>query len=129
MATKELIIGSALYEFLGTAGTVPFGYEEVPQGSKPPYGVVMLQTGVNTYTSTSERVFVQYAVKIISNKLFPSEAWQVYGYHGDLLQDANISFGSLELWRIRRAFPIQFKDQDRFWHVGHVYDIEVKGDK
>ena len=118
-------LGSAIYSVL-SAGTVPVYHTRAPQGAKPPYAVFAAENhGVNEYTFTSESISADYSVKAVSKALWPKEAAEVWEYLDSLMQDANLSVSGWQNLRCRRASVFLYPDDERFWHAGGIYRIDL----
>jgi hypothetical protein len=125
MANDFAALGSALYARLGTAGTVGVYYALAPQGGTPPYCIIQRQAGVDEYTFTDGGVSTDYVVKIVSNRQWPNEAYQVYTHIHDALQDAPLTVTGFQLLRCRRRSTIEYREPEGFWHVGGIYRIDL----
>ncbi len=120
------IIGSALYSYLGTAGTVPVYQDLAPQGSAAPYLVYSFQSGPDVYSWGGEETQTEYQVKVVSNRENSAEATRLYREVHEVLQDAPLSVGDgVSLLRCRRSALVKYQDSKRFWHVGGLYRIDI----
>lgn len=127
MANDFTALGSALASHLGTAGTVPAYYALAPQGQQPPYCIIQRQAAVDEYTFTDGGVSTDYVVKVVSNRNWPGEAYQVYGHIHDAMQDAPLSVTGFQLLRCRRRSTVEYRESSGYWHVGGLYAIHIWG--
>lgn len=118
-------LGSALFTRLNAQGTVGVFYALAPQGGTPPYCIIQRQAAVDEYTFTSSEVSSDYVVKIVSNRNWPGEAYQVYMHIHNALQDAPLSVAGFSLLRCRRRSTIEYRDPEGYWHVGGLYRIDI----
>lgn len=126
MATDFEALGSAIYTALGgTAGTVYYGL--APQGTNPPYTLVMRQGALDEYTFTSHGVSADYTVKAVSDRYWPSQAYSMYSVKHTLMQDAALTVTGYTSLRCRRQTTLEYQDGDGYWHVGGVYRIDIHG--
>lgn len=127
MATNDFsAFASAVYGALGgTAATTPAYYALAPRGSTPPYVVFQRMSASDTYTFTSSEVGADYMVKVISNRQWPGEAYAAYGTVHAALQGKQLSISGFTALRCERRTPIEYQDQDFYWHVGGIYRIEA----
>lgn len=126
MANDFIAMGSALASYLGTAGTVAVWYALAPQNTQPPYCIVQRQAATDEYTFTDNGVNTLHVVKIVSNRNWPGEAYQIYTHIHEALTDAPLNVGTaFKLLRCRRSNTIEFQDPSKYWHVGGVYRIDL----
>ena len=126
MANDITALGSAIYTLLDTSATVSIYNQRAPQGSTPPYGIFSRQSAVDEYTFTSAGVGADYAVKCVSNRVWPGEAAEIYqGLHA-IMQNGALSVTGFLLLRNERGSTFEFQDREGFWHVGGLYRVEVQ---
>lgn len=77
------------------------------------------------YTFNTHGVDADYAVKVVSNRLWPAEAQTIYTHIHTAMQDAPLSVTGYTSLRCRRKSTIEYRDNDGFWHVGGIYAIEI----
>lgn len=133
MTNPAASLGSAVYGVLNAAGTVSVYNTLAPQSATPPYCVFQVQNaGVDEYTfgtaNTTVITSADYLVQVLSNRVWPGEAAEVYTHIHAAMQDAapGTLLPGYTLLRCRRASSIQFRDPDGYWHVGGVYRIDVQ---
>jgi hypothetical protein len=125
MANDYTALGSAIYSVLNAAGTVDVHYALAPQGSTPPYCIFQRSTAADDYTFTSSGVSADYIVKVVSNRNWPGEAQEVYGHIHTAMTNAALSVSGYTLIRSRRDTSVEFRDEDGFWHVGGIYNVDI----
>lgn len=126
MANDFSAIGSAIYVALGgTAATPAAYYALAPQQSTPPYTIIQRQAAADEYTFTDGGISTDYVVKVVSNRVWPGEAYAAYGTVHATLQDAGLSITGYSALRCRRQTTIEYLDADRYWHVGGIYRIDA----
>jgi hypothetical protein len=122
MTNHLLNNGSALYDYLNTNGTIDFYYQK-QSGATAPYGLVNFVTANDDYTFSENGFRADYEIKIVSDRTFPLEAVQQYGTTHELIQDAALTLPGVI--RVRRESTFQYEDQQSYWHVGGIYNIET----
>lgn len=120
-----LLMGSALYQYLTTNGTATIYYQKAPQGATVPYTVIQFMNAVDEYTFNDKGVSSDYAIKVVSDRKFPFDAIQLYGYIHTLVQDGSVSVAGYDLLRIRRESIFQYQDPQDFWNVGGIYNLDI----
>lgn len=129
MANDFFAFGSAIYNKIGTAGTVTVYNTIAAQGATPPYVIFQRNAGGDEYTfgtAGNHEVDTNYVVKAVSNRLWTEEAELIYGQYHALLQGAQLSATGFTFLRCQRATTIPpFQDSEGYWHVGGVYRIEA----
>jgi hypothetical protein len=127
MANDFTALGSALFARLNNQGTVGVYYGLAPQGGTPPYCIIQRQAAVNEYTfgTAGGGVSTDYMVKIVSNRNWPGEAYQVYTHVHNAMQDAPLTVTGFTLLRCRRQSTIEYRDTDGYWHVGGLYRLDL----
>lgn len=120
-----LLMGSALYQYFNTNGTATVYYQKAPQGASVPYTVIQFMTAVDEYTFNDKGVSSDYAIKVVSDRKFPFDAIQLYGYIHSLIQDGSVSVAGYNVLRIRRESMFQYQDPQDFWNVGGIYNLDV----
>jgi len=126
MANDLTAFGSAIYTALGgTAANPPIYYALAPQGGTPPYIIVQRMSGEDEYTFSSSGVNAEYMVKAVSNRIWPTEAWNAYGSVHTTFQNAALSMTGFTLLRCERSRTIEYQDPGKFWHVGGIYRVEA----
>ena len=126
MAKDYTAIGSAIYSLLSGAATVSIYNQRAPQGGTPPYGIFARQSATDERTFTSAGVGSDYAVKVVSNRVWPGEATEVYQGLHNIMEDGALSLTGFTLLRNQRGSTFEYQDADGFWHVGGLYRIEVE---
>jgi hypothetical protein len=132
MANDFTAIGSAVYSRLGSVGTVSVYQDLAPQGAAVPYCVFQRQTATDDYVfgpgqGTAAIVEAIYTVRVVSNRYNAAEAQIVYGGNTHpAMQDAPLSVTGYTVLRCRRESIIQYQDNDKYWHVGGLYRLEVQ---
>jgi len=126
MANEYTAFGSALHSYLNAQATVDVYYVRALQNTAPEYCIVQRQSGLLNYTFTSRGMNTDYLVKVVSNRMYPGVAWQVYEHIAEAMQDAPLNITGFTLLRCRQSSSIEFPDNDGFWHVGHLYDIDAQ---
>lgn len=126
MANDFPAIGSALYNAIGGTAAVPAVYYALaPQGSTPPYTIIQRQSGVDEHTFDEQGVSAVYMVKVISNRIWPGEAWLAYGTVHAALDNAQLSVSGYSALRCERINTVEFIDGERYWNVGGLYRVDV----
>lgn len=126
MANDMMAVGSALYNALGgTAATPTVYYALAPQGSTPPYTIVQRQSGVDEHTFSEQGVSAAYVVKVVSNRIWPGEAWTAYGTVHASLDNVQLTVSGYSALRCERINTIEYLDNERFWHVGGLYRVDI----
>ena len=126
MANDFTALGSALYAALGGGTASPSVYYALaPQGSTPPYTIIQRMAGVDEYTFSSNTINADYLVKVVSNRIWPGEAFEAYGTVHATLQNAALTVTGFTSLRCERRSTIEFIDNGRFWNVGGIYRIEA----
>lgn len=120
-----LLMGSALYQYFNTSGTATVYYQKAPQGASVPYTVIQFMTAVDEYTFNDKGVSSDYAIKVVSDRKFPFDAIQLYGYIHSLIQDGSVSVAGYNVLRIRRESMFQYQDPQDFWNVGGIYNLDI----
>jgi hypothetical protein len=120
-----LLMGSALYQYFNTNGTATVYYQKAPQGASVPYTVIQFMTAVDEYTFNDKGVSSDYAIKVVSDRKFPFDAIQLYGYIHSLIQDGSVSVAGYNVLRIRRESMFQYQDPQDFWNVGGIYNLDI----
>lgn len=116
---------SALYSYLDTASTANIYYALAPQNTQPPYVVIKRVTSNDEYTFTSQGIDTQYSIKAISNRNYPLEATALYESIHTILQNANLTISGYNLIRCERSSEFDYQDNEQYWHVGGIYNIEA----
>lgn len=124
MSNPHTAIGSALYSLL-SGGTVSVYDSIAVQGGTPPYAIFQLQAGGDAYTFNSAEFSGDYVVKVLSNRIWPGEAEQVYSHLHNLLQDGALTVSGYRLLRCRRTGLVKYRES-AYWHVGGVYRIDIQ---
>lgn len=128
MANDFTAFGSAIYGRIGTAGTANVYYAIAVQGATPPYMIIQRNAASDEYTfgtSGNRIVNATYVVKAVSNRIWPHEAYEVYGPYHTLLQGAQLSATGYTFLRCQRVSSLEFQDDEGYWHVGGVYAAEA----
>lgn len=120
-----LLLGSAIYNYLNTNGTIPTYFAQAPQNTNTPYCVVMLMDASDEYTFNDAGVDSIFNIKVISNRQLPLEAIQLYGTVHELIQDAPITSNDFTTLQCRRADMYLFQDDADNWNVGGMYDFDI----
>lgn len=130
MADSWNAVGSAVYSRLAP----PLGsalYDAVARVTvTPPYTVWQVLDTDDDYTfgnggSTTESLFVM--VKTISDRYYPDEARTIYGTVHTYMQNAPLSVGGYTVLRCQRdGSRFQYQDNEKFWHVGATYRLEIQ---
>lgn len=125
MVNDFTAFGSAIYSILGgTAANPPVYYGLAPQGGTPPYIIVSRLNAEDEYTFNSSGVNANYTIKVVSNRIYPNEAWNVYGTVHTTLQNAALSINGFTTLYCQRQNTIEFQDSGKFWNVGGIYRID-----
>lgn len=142
MTNSFSAIGSALYSRLGTVsytytgnGTVPITstlgtyYALAPQNptTNPPYVIVQMASALDDYAfGDYHSESMDYIVKVVSDRMWPTaQAYGIYGQTHDALQDAPLTVAGNQLMRCRRTSRIEYMDNEKYWHVGGLYRLDV----
>lgn len=118
-------LGSALYGYLGTACTVPVYYALASQGGTPPYAIIQRQSAVDEYTFTDSGVSTEYTIRVVSNRVWPGEAYLVYGSLHSVLENAPLLATGFTVLRCRRRSTIEYREPSGYWNVGGIYRIDL----
>ncbi len=118
-------IGSALYTACDNASTVPVYYGIAPQGSVCPYIIINRQAAIDEYTFTSRSISADYQVKVISDRLWPTQAATLYDALHTGIQGRALTITGYSALRCERESTIEYRDTGGFWHVGGLYRIEA----
>lgn len=121
----SLAIGTAIKTRLDAFATVDIYHMLAPEGSTPPYTIYQRMAAVDEYTFNTHEVDTDYAVKVVSNRKWSSEALNIYTHIHDAMQDAPLVVPGFTSLRCRRKSTIEYRDPDGFWHVGGIYAIEI----
>lgn len=108
------------------SGTLAFYYSKAPLTVKPPFGIIDFNNGSDDYTFTDNGLESTYQIKVISDQTFPFEAASLYADVHTLIQDAPLTFSDFYLMQCRRTSPIQYQDPQGFWHIGGIYEIDIR---
>lgn len=120
-----LHVGSALYNYIATNGTVTTYYQKAKQSATVPYCLVYFMNANDDYTFDSKGLNADYVIKVVSDKAFPEEAIRLYGDVHDIIQDSGFTIPNYEVIRVRRESILQYEDQSHFWNVGGLYNIDI----
>lgn len=124
MSNPHTALGRAIYSLL-SGGTVAVYDSIAVQGGTPPYAIFQLQAGSDAYTFNSTEFSGDYVVKVLSNRIWPGEAEQVYSHLHTLMQNGALSIPGYRLLRSRRTGLVKYREQS-YWHVGGVYRIDAQ---
>lgn len=122
---------SAIYGAIGSALGSAVYYGLAPQGTNPPYVVFARQSGVDSYylyggTAVGNwDITAEYMVKVIDDGLWPGVAQAAYGTVHTMMQDAALSITGFTALRSRRVQTLEYRDDDGFWHIGGIYQVEA----
>lgn len=126
MANSFTALGSALYQLVDSATTIPVYYALAPQGTVPPYVILQRQEGRDERTFTGTGVSADYVVKVVSREQWPTPAQKVYdAIHGQIEGGGTVAVSGYNLLRFQRQATIEYQDPGQFWHVGGLYRLEV----
>jgi len=120
-----LLMGSALYSYINTQGTITTYYQKAPQSAQPPFVIVSFVSATDDYTFDSNGMNADYFIKVVGSKVFPESTISLYGAVHDLIQDAPITITGNNLLRIRRESIMQYQDSEDFWNVGGLYNLDT----
>lgn len=130
MTNHILALGSALYSRLNSQGTVDIFYGLAPQGQATPYCIIQTQSsGVDDYvfgSTDSSSVSCLYTVKIVDNSNWPTNGWSIYQHIDTALQGFNLSVTGYSTLRCNRESSIEYRDEQKFWHVGSLFRIDLE---
>ena len=127
MTNHVLALGSALYSTLNTAGTIPVYYNLAPQNTSPPYAIFQPQSlGVEDYNFGNTRfTYTLYTLKVVDNKLYPTNNWILFEHLDNAIQHNNLTVTGFQTLRCTRDSLIEFRDNEKFWHCGSIYKIDL----
>ena len=120
-----LLMGSALYNYINTLGTITTYYQKAPQSATVPFVIIQLMSATDDYSFTDQGINADYSIKVISDRNFPLHAIQLYGSTHSLIQDGTIAVEGNSVLRIRRESIFQFEDSEHFWNVGGIYNFNI----
>lgn len=140
MANDLALMGSAFYSRLGTVqytyvtsgtvtttGSVGVWDTQAVQGTAVPYVIFQYQAGVDDYAFSDswQSLSMDFAVKAVSNRLYPVQARQIYSIAHTNLQDAPLVIPGYALMRCRRRSPFEYRDSDQYIHSGGIYRVDI----
>lgn len=126
MINPYMAMGSALYYYLSQVGTIPVYGNEASQGSAYPYIRFARLSETFEYTFTSAAIAGDYVVEIVSNRTYPDdEAYPLWTHVGTAMQNAPLQITGYRLKRCEARSLVEYRDNEKFWHVGCTYRIEA----
>lgn len=126
MANDFGALGSALYQLVDGATSLPVYYAMAPQNTPTPYVILQRQAGRDDHTFTSKGIATDYVVKVVGREQWPTGLQRQYdAIHGQVEGGGTVAVNGYNLLRFERQVTIEYQDPGQFWHVGGLYRVEV----